>query len=91
MVVTNTDMSQNSEILARMRQAAYPVVYVNACTHGNERVAPRPTGFLPSTFRQEYIYGHFRVHGRTDGKCEAGERCRCLKMFQILNKFNYQL
>lgn len=41
MVVTNTDMSQNSEILARMRQAAHPVVYVNACTHGNERVGAR--------------------------------------------------
>ena len=41
MAVKNTDMSQNSEILARMRQAAHPVVYVNACTHGNERVGAR--------------------------------------------------
>ena len=41
MAVKNTDMLQNSEILTHMRQAAHPVVYVNACTHGNERVGAR--------------------------------------------------
>ncbi len=41
MILKNTDMSQNFEILARMRQAARPLVYVNACTHGNERMGAR--------------------------------------------------
>ena len=34
-------------------------------------VVPRPTGFLPGTFRKKYVYGYFLVHGYTDGKREV--------------------
>ena len=34
-------MLQTAEILERLQKGSHPRVYVNACTHGNERVGVR--------------------------------------------------
>jgi hypothetical protein len=34
-------MLSHSEMFQRMQGATHPIVYVNACTHGNEKVGVR--------------------------------------------------